>query len=310
MPNQPPSSQSSAIFVSGLTKSFGKTMALNNLNLQVNRGEVHGFLGPNGAGKSTTIRILLGLLKKDAGQVSLLGLDPIRHSKKLHQQLAYVPGDVNLWPNVTGGEIIDLITRLRGGINQTLRQQLCRDFDLDTTKKAQTYSKGNRQKVALIAALASEAELYIFDEPTSGLDPLMEAVFQEQIRQLKAQGRTVLLSSHILAQVEVLADRLSIIRQGQRIETGTLQELRHLSDITISVSTQKSLKQLLTSKKIRNAHQSGDICTFEVSQADLPEIMSQLSSLKITNLEVHPPTLEQLMLKHYDNRTPSAAEKS
>src|SRR4051795_10212250 len=224
----------SAIVVSGLHKSYGSTHALDGLDLEVATGEVHGFLGPNGAGKSTTIRVLLGLLRGDAGDVSLLGGDPWYDAAKLHRRLAYVPGDVTLWPNLTGGEVIDLLGRVRGGVDATRRDDLLKRFDLDPRKKGRTYSKGNRQKVALVAALASDVELLILDEPTSGLDPLMEEVFREVIREEKQRGdRTVLLSSHLLSEVEALCDRLTIIREGRAVETGTLDDLRHLTRTSI-----------------------------------------------------------------------------
>src|SRR4029453_17030383 len=222
-----------AIDVSGLTKSFGRTRALDGLDLTVTTGEVHGFLGPNGAGKSTTLRVLLGLLRADGGSARLLGGDPWRDAVALHGRLAYVPGDVTLWPNLTGGEVIDLLGRLRGGLNAKRRAELLERFELDPTKKGRAYSKGNRQKVALIAALASDAELLILDEPTSGLDPLMEEVFRRCVQDEREHGRTVLLSSHILAEVEALCDRVSIIRDGKTVESGSLQDLRHLTRTTI-----------------------------------------------------------------------------
>lgn len=218
-----------AISVSGLVKTFGKTRALDGLDLTVATGQVHGFLGPNGSGKTTTIRVLLGLLRADSGRATLLGGDPWSDAVELHRMLAYVPGDVSLWPNLTGGEAIDLLGRLRGGLNRRRRDELLQRFDLDPTKKARSYSKGNRQKVAVVAALASDAELLLLDEPTSGLDPIMESVFQECIREVKGEGRTVLLSSHILAEVEALCDRVSIIRLGRTVQSGTLSELRHLT---------------------------------------------------------------------------------
>lgn len=218
--------QTAIITIKGLDKKFGNVRALDGFDLTVRPGEVHGFLGPNGAGKSTTIRILLGLLKKSAGEVELFGQDPWRNAVELHARLAYVPGDVSFWPNLTGGEIIDLLGKLRGGLNETRRAELLESFELDPTKKFRTYSKGNRQKVALVAALASDVELYILDEPTSGLDPLMEQVFQGEIRQLKSQGKTVLLSSHILSEVEALCDRATIIRGGQTANVYTLAELK------------------------------------------------------------------------------------
>src|SRR5215210_477250 len=225
---------SDAISITGLVKTFGSTRALDGLDLEVRTGEVHGFLGPNGAGKSTTIRVLLGLLRADAGEVRLLGGDPWRDAVALHRRLAYVPGDVALWPGITGGEVIDLLSRLRGGLNRRRRDALLDEFDLDPRKKARTYSKGNRQKVALIAALASDVELLVLDEPTSGLDPIMEATFQSCIQEVRAQGRTVLLSSHVLAEAEALSDRVSIIRQGRTVQSGSLPELRHLTRTTIA----------------------------------------------------------------------------
>ncbi len=220
--------------VSGLHKTFGRTHALNGLDLAVKTGEVHGFLGPNGSGKSTTIRVLLGLLRADSGSARLLGGDPWKDATALHRRLAYVPGDVTLWPNLSGGEVIDLLGRLRGGLNPKRRADLLERFDLDPRKKGRAYSKGNRQKVALVAALASDVELLILDEPTSGLDPLMEEVFRDCVVEEKRSGRTVLLSSHILAEVEQLCDRVSIIRNGQTVETGTLTDLRHLTRTSIS----------------------------------------------------------------------------
>ena len=221
-----------AISVSGLVKHFGSTRALDGLDLAVRTGEVHGFLGPNGAGKTTTIRILLGLLRKDAGEVTLLGGDPWRDAVALHRRLAYVPGEVNLWPNLTGGEVIDLLGALRGGLDRDGAPTLLERFQLDPTKRCRAYSKGNRQKVALVAAFASDVELYLLDEPTSGLDPLMEIVFQDVVRELRDAGRTVLLSSHILAEVEALCDRVTIIRAGRAAESGTFDELRHLTRTT------------------------------------------------------------------------------
>ena len=222
-----------AIEIRALRKSFGRTAALDGLDLEVRTGEVHAFLGPNGAGKTTTIRILLGLLRKDAGEAVLLGGDPWRDAVTLHRRLAYVPGDVTLWPGLTGGEIIDLLGRRRGGLDPERRQALTERFQLDPAKKARAYSKGNRQKVALIAALASDAELLLLDEPTAGLDPLMEATFRDCVTEERQQGRTVLLSSHILAEAEALSDRVTIIRDGRTVETGTLAEMRHLTRVLV-----------------------------------------------------------------------------
>ncbi|MEV8514507.1 ABC transporter ATP-binding protein [Dactylosporangium sp. NPDC051484] len=287
-----------AIEVSGLIKRFGRTTALDGLNLNVAAGEVHGFLGPNGAGKSTTIRTLLGLLRPDGGTARLLGGDPWRDAATLHRRLAYVPGDVTLWPGLTGGEVIDLLARLRGGIDPKRRADLLERFDLDPRKKARTYSKGNRQKVALIAALASVVELLILDEPTSGLDPLMEEVFRDCIAEERRNGRTVLLSSHILSEVEVLCDRVSIIRNGTTVETGTLESLRHLTRtaITAVVHQPPALDGLAG---IHDLVIDGDRVTAQVDNAALGQMMSALSAAGIRALQSQPPTLEELFLRHY-----------
>lgn len=285
--------------MSHLTKNFGSVRALDGLTLDVAPGEVHGFLGPNGAGKSTAIRILLGILRHDSGSVRLLGGDPWNDAVSLHRRLAYVPGDVELWPTLTGGEAIDLFARLRGGVDTAKRDELIERFDLDPRKKGRTYSKGNRQKVALISALASNVELLLLDEPTAGLDPLMEAVFQECIREAKAAGRTVLLSSHILAQVEVLADRISIIRQGKIVESGTLGELRHLSRTAVTVQTAEPIAGLAGRPGVHDLHDVGGQFRFDVDTQHLPEIMRELSAHGVQTLTATPPTLEQLLLRHY-----------
>ncbi|WP_280460662.1 ABC transporter ATP-binding protein [Nocardia carnea] len=302
-----------AIEISGLVKTFGTTRALDALELGVRTGETHGFLGPNGAGKSTTMRILLGLLKADAGRAELLGGDPWADAEKIHHRLAYVPGDVELWPNLTGGQIIDILGRLRGGqLSGSFvkrRNELIERFELDPSKRGRSYSKGNRQKVALIAALASDAELLLLDEPTSGLDPLMEAVFQDIIREVKATGRTVLLSSHILAQVENLADRISIIRQGATVETGTLTELRHLTRTTIearTVGAVTALDHLPGIHELEREDLRGECAVrFAVDAEHLDSALKHLSRFHVRSLTVRPPTLEELMLRHYEtvNRT-------
>jgi ABC-2 type transport system ATP-binding protein len=288
-----------AIAVSGLVKTFGPTRALDGLDLSVESGEVHGFLGPNGSGKSTTIRVLLGLLRADAGTATLLGGDPWSDAVALHRRLAYVPGDVSLWPNLTGGEAIDLLGRLRGGLDPRRRADLLERFDLDPTKKARAYSKGNRQKVALVAALASDAELLILDEPTSGLDPLMEAVFQDCVRELKADGRTVLLSSHILAEVEALCHRVSIIRAGRTVEVGTLDELRHLTRTSIVVETDQPPRDLAELPGIHDLEIDGDGARFSVDTKQLDATLRSLSALGVRSLVSRPPTLEELFLRHY-----------
>jgi ABC-2 type transport system ATP-binding protein len=291
-----------AISTAGLVKTFGATRALDELDLTVHPGEVHGFLGPNGAGKSTTIRILLGLLRADRGQVSMLGGDPWADAVTLHRRLAYVPGDVELWPNLTGGEIIDLLGRLRGGLSPSRRRELIERFELDPTKKGRTYSKGNRQKVALVAALASDAELLLLDEPTSGLDPLMEAVFQHVVGELKAHGRTVLLSSHILAQVETLADRVSIVRHGRIVESGTLAGLRHLSATTVEAATAVPATGLDHLPGVDNLETRDGWVRFSVEGEFVGAAIEHLSGFGIRSLVSHPPTLEELMLRHYGSR--------
>jgi ABC-2 type transport system ATP-binding protein len=299
----------SAIVVSGLHKSYGSTHALDGLDLDVATGEVHGFLGPNGAGKSTTIRVLLGLLRGDDGDVSLLGGDPWHDAAKLHRRLAYVPGDVNLWPNLTGGEVIDLLGRLRGGLDPKKRDDLLRRFDLDPTKKGRTYSKGNRQKVALVAALASDVELLILDEPTSGLDPLMEEVFRQCIEEERQRDRTVLLSSHILSEVEALCDRISIIRRGKVVETGTLSDLRHLTRTSIHAELAGAPNGLAALPGVHDLDVEGNRVRCEVDTAQLDAVMRQLSASGIKSLVAQPPTLEELFLRHYeeDEAEPMAA---
>ena len=292
-------SASAAISMRDVVKSYGRVRALDGLDLEVARGEVHGFLGPNGAGKSTTIRILLGILRHNAGTVRLLGEDPWAKAVPLHRRLAYVPGDVELWPGLTGGEAIDLFARLRGGVDRRRRNELIERFDLDPRKKGRTYSKGNRQKVALISALASDVELLLLDEPTAGLDPLMEAVFQECIREAKDAGRTVLLSSHILAQVEALADRVSIIRSGRIVETGTLSELRHLSRTTITVGLEHDVPALSEMTGVHDLVREGSRLHFSADTAQLPRIMRTLGEHDVESLTATPPTLEQLLLRHY-----------
>ena len=292
-------SASAAISMREVVKSYGRVRALDGLDLEVARGEVHGFLGPNGAGKSTTIRILLGILRHNSGTVRLLGEDPWSKAVPLHRRLAYVPGDVELWPGLTGGEAIDLFARLRGGVDRRRRDELIERFDLDPRKKGRPYSKGNRQKVALISALASDVELLLLDEPTAGLDPLMEAVFQDCIREAKDAGRTVLLSSHILAQVEALADRVSIIRSGRIVETGTLSELRHLSRTTITVGLEHDVPALSEMTGVHDLVREGSRLHFSADTAQLPRIMRALGEHDVESLTATPPTLEQLLLRHY-----------
>ncbi|WP_120003844.1 ABC transporter ATP-binding protein [Nesterenkonia muleiensis] len=282
-----------------LVKEFGPVRALDHLSLSIAPGEVHGYLGPNGAGKSVTMRILLGLLRPDSGSVEVFGRDPWRDAVSLHERLAYVPGDVELWPNLTGGEVIDLFLRLRGPYDKVRRDELVERFGLDPRKKTRTYSKGNRQKVALIAALAADVDLLLLDEPTAGLDPLMEAVFQEVVKELKDQGRSVLLSSHILAQVEALSDRISIIRAGHIVESGTLSELRHMTRTTIEVETDRSAESVAGLSFVHDVHTEAERTVFEVDGDHVGEVMSLLADLGIRSIVAHPPTLEQLLMRHY-----------
>jgi ABC-2 type transport system ATP-binding protein len=289
-----------AISVSDLHKSFGSTRALDGLDLTVATGEVHGFLGPNGAGKTTTLRILLGLLRADAGRAELLGGDPWRDAVQLHRRLAYVPGDVTLWPTLSGGEVIDLLGRLRGGLDPKRRAELLERFELDPTRKARTYSKGNRQKVALIAALASDVELLLLDEPTSGLDPLMEAAFRDWITDRERHaGRTVLLSSHILAEVEALCDRVSIIRAGRVVEAGTLAELRHLTRTSITAELARPPDGLAGLAGVHDLQVEGTRVHCQVDTPRLDEVLRHLSAAGVRSLTSQPPTLEELFLRHY-----------
>ena len=283
----------------GLVKTFGATTALDGLDLTVNRGEVHGFLGPNGAGKTVTLRIVLGLLRPDRGAVELLGGDPWRDAIELHRRTAYVPGEVQLWPHLTGGEVIDVLSDLQGGTDRRRRDELIDRFDLDVRRRTHTYSKGNRQKVALVAALASDAELFLLDEPTSGLDPLMEAVFQELVSELAAEGRTVLLSSHILGQVEHLCDRVTIIRKGRTVQSGTLEEMRHLTRTSVEAATRRPVDGLESAPGVHDLEMSDGRVRFDADSDALDGAISVLAAAGITSLTSHPPTLEELFLRHY-----------
>jgi ABC-2 type transport system ATP-binding protein len=300
-----------AIEVCGLVKDFGaSTRALDGLDLQVRTGEVHGFLGPNGAGKTTTIRVLLGLLRADGGHVALLGGDPWRGAAELHRRLAYVPGEVNLWPNLTGGEVIDLLGDLRGGLNVKRREELLGRFQLDPSKKIRAYSKGNRQKVALVAAFASDVELYLLDEPTSGLDPLMEAVFQDLVQELRADGRSILLSSHILAEVEALCDRVTIIRAGRAAESGTFDDLRHLTRTSVVADTAKAPADVATWPGVHDAEVHNHHAEFSVDPGELSHVLGLLVDLEVRSLTTSPPTLEELFLRHYGEEIAAPAREA
>ena len=295
-----------AITVSGLRKSYGKTVALDGLDLAVAQGEVHGFLGPNGSGKTTTIRILLGLLRADGGTAQLLGGDPWTEAPALHRRLAYVPGDVALWPTLSGGEVIDLLGRLRGGLDPGRRASLLQRFDLDPTVKARAYSKGNRQKVALVAALASDVELLLLDEPTAGLDPLMEASFRACIEEERQRGRTVLLSSHILSEVEALCDRVTIIRRGRAVESGTLAQLRHLTRTSIAAELASPPDGLDQLPGVHDLDIEGNRVRCEVDTEKLDGFLRRLSAAGVRTLTSQPPTLEELFLRHYAGDGPAA----
>lgn len=287
--------------VEQVIKKFGNFTALDGINLDINQGEVYGFIGPNGAGKSTTIRILLGILKATSGRATIFGKDVWNEAVDIHRRIAYVPGDVNLWPNLTGGEVIDLFVKLRGSNNESKREELIARFDLDPTKKCRTYSKGNRQKVALVAAFSADADLYILDEPTSGLDPLMERVFQQCVLEAKEQGKSVLLSSHILSEVERLCDKVSIIRDGKIIEAGNLNDMRHLTRTVLVVETKEPMPNLHEVPGIHDIEQKDNALQFHVDTDRLAEVMNYMSPFGIVKLESAPPTLEDLFMRHYES---------
>jgi len=288
-----------SVELNNVTKKFGKFTALKDVNLQVAEGEVFAFIGPNGAGKSTTIRTMLGILQANEGSVKVFGKDAWKDAVDIHKRIAYVPGDVNLWPNLTGGEVIDLFVNLRGSHDKALRDRLIRDFNLDPTKKCRTYSKGNRQKVALIAAFASVVDLYILDEPTSGLDPLMEQVFQECVLEQKKQGKGVFLSSHIMSEVERLCDRVGIIREGEVVQVGTLDELRHLTRYSMIVSTERDIEGLEQFPGVYDIHEEAHGLSFHVDTEKMGTVINHLNQYGIKKLDSAPPTLEELFMQHY-----------
>jgi ABC-2 type transport system ATP-binding protein len=304
-----------AIEARGLVKTFGRTRALDGLDLTVAEGEVHGFLGPNGAGKSTTIRVLLGLLRARGGSAAVLGRDPWRDAVPVHRDLAYVPGDVALWPNLSGGETIDLLTGLRGGADPALRTRLLRDFELDPKKTGRSYSKGNRQKVALVAAFARPARLYILDEPTSGLDPVMESVFQREVRRVAAGGATVLLSSHILSEVEELCERVTIIRAGRAVESGTLADMRHLTRTSVRVATGASAADVRAIAGVHDLREEAGALVFDADTDRIGDVLEVLNRAGVSALTATPPSLEELFLRHYGDRideapAPASAEEA
>jgi len=296
-----------AIEIEGLTKSFGRVKALRGLDLTVPTGQVTGFLGPNGSGKTTTIRVLLGLLRADGGRATLLGGDPWVDAVALHRRIAYVPGDVTLWPNLTGGEAIDILIRLSGSLDPKRKALMLDRFELDPTKKARTYSKGNRQKVALVAALASDADLLLLDEPTSGLDPLMEAAFTESIREIKSEGKSVLLSSHIFAEVERLADRVTIIRDGATVESGTIAELRHLTRTQVTTVVDSGADGLAAMPGVHDFVVVDGRASFAVDEAAIPAVLAAVAALNPRSLMANPPSLEALFLRHYGSELAALA---
>ncbi|OTP10179.1 ABC transporter ATP-binding protein [Enterococcus sp. 10A9_DIV0425] len=287
--------------VQGVQKNFGKFQALQEVSFTVNAGEVVGFIGPNGSGKSTTIRILLGIIQRNAGTAEIFGKDVWKESLAIHERISYVPGDVALWGNLSGGEIIDLFMKLHGKGNPEKRDELIRRFELDPKKKAKSYSKGNRQKVGLIAALSVDSDLYLFDEPTSGLDPLMESVFQEEVEKIKNAGKSILLSSHILSEVERLADKVVIIRQGKIVETGSLDELRHLTRSTVTLVTKENLVHLSQLSGVYDFQQQGNQATFSVDHSSMNQLLIEATKLGVEKFEAVPPTLEDLFMRHYEN---------
>jgi ABC-2 type transport system ATP-binding protein len=292
------------VAIEGLVKTFGEVRALDGLDLTVHRGEVHGFLGPNGAGKTTTLRVLLGLQRPDAGRVLLFGQDPWSTAPALHDRLAYVPGEVALWPGLTGGQTIDVLGRLRGRFDEARRDRLVERFGLEPRTKVSAYSKGNRQKVALIAALACDVELYLFDEPTGGLDPLMAEAFREEVRALVAAGRTVLLSSHVLAEVDAVCDHVTILRAGRTVETGALAGLRHLARSTVVATTAtradlegvEGVEVVERSVDGDGSHRLASSC----EASALPALLERLTAAGVRGLETRPPTVEEMFLRYYD----------
>ena len=294
--------------ITGLTKKFGKFTALSDINLTVNEGEVFGYIGPNGAGKTTTIRVLLGILQASKGQAKVFGMDAWRDAVEIHKKIAYVPGDVNLWPNLTGGEVVDLFVKLRGKHDKERRDELVRRFELDPSKKCRTYSKGNRQKVALVAAFASDAELFILDEPTSGLDPLMGQVFNECVIEQKNLGKGVFLSSHIMSEVEQLCDKVGIIREGKLVETGTLSEMRHLTRVNMNIETETQVLGLAQINGVHNVTESQGWLKFQVDSDEIGAVVSHISKFGLKKIESAPPSLEDLFMRHYDTAAASAKE--
>jgi ABC-2 type transport system ATP-binding protein len=289
---------SAAIRTEGLTKCYGHVDVLSDLNLEVPAGEVLGYLGPNGAGKTTTIRLMLGLIHPSAGRSSIFGLDSHRQAVEAHRCLAYVPGEANLWPSLTGAETLHLLGRVQGQVDARYRDELIDRFDLDSSKKVRAYSKGNRQKVILIAGLMSRSDLLILDEPTSGLDPLMEQAFRHSVFEAKERGQTVFLSSHILSEVEALCDRVGILRNGVLVDMGTLAELRHLSSLTVEATFDGSVPDLTRVPGVSGVVVNGRVVRCQVEGAVEP-LLKVLANSGVHELLSREPSLEELFLAHY-----------
>lgn len=296
-----------AVEIHGLTKRYGNFVALNDLNIDVDKGEVLGYLGPNGSGKTTTIRLMLGMIKPSSGNVSIFGLDAQKQKEEAHKSTAYVPGEANLWPFLTGMETLHLLEKVHGKVDKGYRDELIKRFDLDANKKVRTYSKGNKQKITLIAALASRAELLILDEPTSGLDPLMEQVFREAVKEAKQNGQTVFLSSHILEEVEALCDRVAVLRSGKLVELGTLAELRHLSAVTVEATFESRPPSVEKVKGVSNVHVNGHQLTCQVN-GPIDALLNVLTPAHPLTLLSREPSLEELFLSLY-GETPVEAKQ-
>jgi ABC-2 type transport system ATP-binding protein len=281
-----------------LSKRFGRTVALDRLTLEVNRGEIFGYLGPNGAGKTTTVRLLLGLLRATSGSARVLGLDAWGDPTRLHARVAYVPGEFAIWPQLTGGEILELLGSLHGSVDVAYRDELCERFDFDPTRRARAYSRGNRQKIAVIAALMTRAELFVFDEPTAGLDPLMEATFRACIGEARERGQTVFLSSHILAEVEALCDRIGILRGGRLVDIGSLAELRHLETHTVEIRFEGEVPDLSGVEGASNVVWTGRTARLEVRGSTVP-LLRAIAPFDAVSVESREPTLEEVFLSHY-----------
>jgi ABC-2 type transport system ATP-binding protein len=290
-----------AIEIKGLTKQYGKSIALDHLDLNVLQGEILGYLGPNGSGKTTTIRLMLGMIKPTSGMVAIFGEDAQKHKEEVHKSVAYVPGEANLWPFLTGIETLHLLEKVYGKTDASYRDQLIKRFELEPNKKVRAYSKGNKQKITLIAALSSRAELLIMDEPTSGLDPLMEQVFRESVKEAQHNGQTVFLSSHILEEVEALCDRIAVLRTGKLVELGTLTEMRHLSAVTIEAAFNHTPPSVMKVKGVSNVKIQNNHLECQVN-GSIDELLTVLAAAHPMTLLSREPSLEELFLSLYGDK--------